>query len=433
MKIKSLLICTLFLTSIISGIATAKNPERINTSIAPSPSELGGDPGLIKITTMETISNLDNDYVVYAEGSTLYIYNLKTGVTDHVAVGGNIVYPKVSEQRVIYYDFSYMGFKMYDITTGEKTDLIVTNWLGGDADDYQFDGDYIVFQNYDVDIYATEIFLYTISTGGTIQLTDTPGEAFPENPCIYHNIIAWQLSLGKPDIFMYNIDSQQGKQITNTSQFEWDTYPSIYVNNVVYSYLYFDKVNGTRIYGLKMYNITTGEETTIFTGGEPTGGSPEIFGDFIVYNELNGRLNLYNLSTNYVTLIYESSYLAQPWDLNAYYVVFTVLGEGVYLFKYNNPPALEITIKGGLGVSAVLTNIGTENLTNITWSITLDGNMIFLGKTKSNTIPSIPAGKSVTVRDFVLGFGKTGILITAGSTTANATGTVFLFFIFGVK
>ena len=60
--------------------------------------------------------------------SNLYIYNIKTGETDNVYVGGDIVFPKISENRVVYYDFLYMGFKMYNINTSEKTDLIVTNW-----------------------------------------------------------------------------------------------------------------------------------------------------------------------------------------------------------------------------------------------------------------------------------------------------------------
>ena len=31
--------------------------------------------------------------------------------------------------------------------------------------------------------------------------------------------------------------------------------------------------------------------------------------------------------------------LRTPWNLNENYIVFTVLEEGVYLYKYNNPPA----------------------------------------------------------------------------------------------
>jgi len=97
------------------------------------------------------------------------------------------------------------------------------------------------------------------------------------------------------------------------------------------------------------------------------------------------------------------------------------------------PTELSIVIKGGLGVSAEIKNIGTTNVTNINWSITLDGKFIFLGKTKSNIIPSLTVGEMVTVKDFVFGFGKTGINVTAGPAVANKTGTAILFFVLGVK
>jgi hypothetical protein len=77
---------------------------------------------------------------------------------------------------------------------------------------------------------------------------------------------------------MYNIENQKYTRVTNTSQFESETDPSIYEDNIAYGYLYYDKVNGTLFYSLKMYNITTEDETTIVTGEEPTGSTPEIFG-----------------------------------------------------------------------------------------------------------------------------------------------------------
>ena len=88
---------------------------------------------LIKITDENAICDIDNNFVVYAESFYLYIYSIETGETDQVYVGGDIVFSKISENRVVYYDFLYMGFKMYDLDTGVKTDLIVTNWGGGDS------------------------------------------------------------------------------------------------------------------------------------------------------------------------------------------------------------------------------------------------------------------------------------------------------------
>lgn len=94
---------------------------------------------------------------------------------------------------------------------------------------------------------------------------------------------------------------------------------------------------------------------------------------------------------------------------------------------------VEITIGGGFGVSAIIKNIGETTLTNINWSIALDGKLIFFGKTKSGTITSLAAGEFVTVRDFlIIGLGETGIAVKAEDVEVNATGTAFLFFVVGV-
>ncbi len=95
-------------------------------------------------------------------------------------------------------------------------------------------------------------------------------------------------------------------------------------------------------------------------------------------------------------------------------------------------PAITITIKGGLGVTATIKNTGAADLTNIDWTIDLDGKLIFVGKAKSGTIASLAAGAEVNVKDFVIGFGKTGIAVTAGTATASASGTALLIFVIGV-
>jgi hypothetical protein len=62
----------------------------------------------------------------------------------------------------------------------------------------------------------------------------------------------------------------------------------------------------------------------------------------------------------------------------------------------------------------------------------LDGKLIFVGKTKSGNIDELSVGESVTINDFVLGFGKTGIAMYVEAAEATATGTVLLFFVIGV-
>jgi hypothetical protein len=93
---------------------------------------------------------------------------------------------------------------------------------------------------------------------------------------------------------------------------------------------------------------------------------------------------------------------------------------------------IEITISGGFGVKATIKNTGAADLTNVSWSITLDGTMIFVGKSKTGTIEALAVGESVTVKDFVIGFGKTGIAVEAGGVAASAQGTALLFFVIGV-
>jgi len=91
----------------------------------------------------------------------------------------------------------------------------------------------------------------------------------------------------------------------------------------------------------------------------------------------------------------------------------------------------EITITGGVGVTATIKNNGDTNLTNIPWSIALDGKLIFVGKSRQGTF-DLAAGQSKTVKDFVIGFGKTGITVEVANYTATKSGTAFVFFLLGI-
>lgn len=440
MKVKikkiSLMLCFILLTSILPGVTTGKNTVYSNASVTTTQTDMSATPDLIKITDDYPTCDMDHDFVVYADSAFLSIYNIETEETETVNLGGDIIFPKIFEHRVVYYDFSYMGFKMFNIDTSEKTDLIITNWGGGDSDAFQFFGDYLVYENYDPDLYSTEIYLYNIVTAENIQLTDCPGDDYAENPCIYDNIVAWQLNEGiLTDIIMYEIDSQEYTRVTNTSPFESETFPSIYEDTIVYSYFYYDKVNGTILYGLKTYDIPTGDETTIFTREEPTGSTPEIFGNIIAYSEPGvGRLRLYDLGTSEDAVIYESDMLSYPWNLNENYIVFTIVKDGVYLYKYNTQPVPVVdigNISGGLfKVNAVIKNTGDEAATNIQWSIKLTGGFIMLGEESTGTIPTIAAGATADISSkLILGFGKTAITVTADTAIKSQNATLLFVFI----
>ena len=95
--------------------------------------------------------------------------------------------------------------------------------------------------------------------------------------------------------------------------------------------------------------------------------------------------------------------------------------------------------KGGIGIRAVVKNIGDAPATKITWSIDLQGNMIFLGNHTTGKISSLPQGDTVKMKTgLILGFGKTNIVVTAtceeGATyTEHRTAIILLFFIGGLS
>ena len=99
---------------------------------------------------------------------------------------------------------------------------------------------------------------------------------------------------------------------------------------------------------------------------------------------------------------------------------------------------LEIgNITGGLfKVSTVIKNTGDVDATMVSWSITLDGGIILLGKETADNILSIPAGDETTISSsLIFGFGNTVIRVSAecaegSSDTKKQDAFVFLFLIF---
>jgi len=107
--------------------------------------------------------------------------------------------------------------------------------------------------------------------------------------------------------------------------------------------------------------------------------------------------------------------------------------------NYNNVGllnGLEIeVINGGIGINAIIRNKGEINLTNVTWSIELDGGLIILGKTGSGEIPLLLPDQTTTVEiPLVFGFGKTPITVNVDAEETNSTsrivqGRVVAFFV----
>jgi hypothetical protein len=100
-------------------------------------------------------------------------------------------------------------------------------------------------------------------------------------------------------------------------------------------------------------------------------------------------------------------------------------------------PILEIgNISGGLfKVRMTIKNTGDVTATGVNWSITLVGGVLLSGRETSGRIGIMPAGGETTVgSNFIIGFGKTVVTVTAekpgiSSDIAERDAFVFLFFI----
>ena len=94
---------------------------------------------------------------------------------------------------------------------------------------------------------------------------------------------------------------------------------------------------------------------------------------------------------------------------------------------------IEVTVKGGLGITVTIKNTGTSEITGVEWSIALEGGFLFKGDYAEGTILQIPAGSESEKKHSVLGFGKTTITVTVNGAATTKTGFVLLFFVIGVK
>jgi hypothetical protein len=87
----------------------------------------------------------------------------------------------------------------------------------------------------------------------------------------------------------------------------------------------------------------------------------------------------------------------------------------IHIFKQIVKELEVVLISGGLfRTSALIQNIGTEEVKNVNWNISFVSGLVFWGDKTSGTIKSIPPGGMVDIYSgLVIGFGKTTIFVTA--------------------
>jgi hypothetical protein len=99
---------------------------------------------------------------------------------------------------------------------------------------------------------------------------------------------------------------------------------------------------------------------------------------------------------------------------------------------------LQITIKGGLGLSFVIKNIGNYTAWDVQLNFTISGGLVFIGRHFTTEISELPPGEEMTLRTgLIIGFGKISISLQVSAAnvkeiSSQANATVLLFFIIGL-
>lgn len=95
-------------------------------------------------------------------------------------------------------------------------------------------------------------------------------------------------------------------------------------------------------------------------------------------------------------------------------------------------PGVDITITGGLGLTAHVNNTGTIDATNVTWEISYEGGLI-IPRRSTGTIAEIGVGEQYQIRPLVFGLGKKRVTVSVKADegiAAEATANVFFLIIF---
>lgn len=95
-------------------------------------------------------------------------------------------------------------------------------------------------------------------------------------------------------------------------------------------------------------------------------------------------------------------------------------------------PTLNITIKGGFGVTVSVKNAGNQEVTNVPWRVCLEGGLLLLPSERchNGTIPRLAAGEELVIQPagLLFGVGRMTVNVTVEDTTAVMKGFLLLFF-----
>jgi beta propeller repeat protein len=168
-----------------------------------------------------------------------------------------------------------------------------------------------------------DLYLYNLNTGKEIPIVIGNGEQ--SKPEIWDNWIVWEdYRNGRSDIYAYNLKLNYELQITNTSNI-WDVNPQIYGDNVIWQ-----EVNGTISHGISLYNLTTKKTIKI----TPRSGDGLIYKNYVIYK--NEGIRIYDIENEktYFLAKGEGYILGDLWENR---IVYQKSGD-IYLLEFELQP-----------------------------------------------------------------------------------------------
>jgi photosystem II stability/assembly factor-like uncharacterized protein len=204
-----------------------------------------------------------------------------------------------------------------------------------------------------------------------------------------------------------------------------------------------------------MFGVVVGDHGMILrthTGGYPKDTEPPET-TCILSGTLEGDVYISNVTVTFTATDNTSGVAATMYKLDdapwtTYDVIpFVVVANGYHLLRFYSidnagnieeektseftiqyPSDLAISMAGGTGIRITIKNLGSLDLINASWNLSLDGGLVLFGKQKSG-VTTIAAGDEVTLNSLVFGFGKPTMTFTIASSEKISQGRVFLFFV----
>jgi hypothetical protein len=128
----------------------------------------------------------------------------------------------------------------------------------------------------------------------------------------------------------------------------------------------------------------------------------------------------WNQKDNSATQVVKGEYLIEFYFLHCK----GIQAKNITTIRIHDNPIYIESIKGGIGITTIIKNIGTEDIIKLDYSIELLG-LIFYGSVTEQVIDTLRAGEIIKLNILPLGIGSADLLLTVGNVEKKLT--CFLF------